>query len=415
MGKDADHGPKLAAVEGVLRKLREAGHEAWLSGGCVRDHLLGKEPADFDVATSATPGQVEAIFRRTIAVGKAFGVVRVGYREGWFEVATFRRDGRYLDGRHPETVSFSTAAEDAARRDFTINGMFWDPVSGEVRDYVGGRVDLARRVVRAIGDPDARLAEDALRILRAVRFASIEGFSLDPATRDAVVRHRDRLRSVAVERVREELLKIASGSAETRRRGILLLAECRLLDQLFPEAREVDAIHASEVASRCPTSSLPLFLAAMLGRALPADARPPAWRALARDAAARVRLTNDEAAVLADLLALRIRFRGALRAPLARRRLMATMPRYEVVRELLLAEGGSAGAIAALDDERERLGGERPRTLLDGHELLALGVPPRKAVGAWLRRLCILGLSGRLASRDEAEAWVRARLQSISG
>jgi poly(A) polymerase len=401
---------KLDAVKAVLLRLREAGHEAWLNGGCVRDHLLGKEPADFDVATSATPGQVEGIFPRSIAVGKAFGVVRVPSRGCWFEVATFRRDGRYLDGRHPETVSFSTAPEDAARRDFTINGMFWDPLTGEIRDYVGGRRDLEHRIVRAIGDADARLSEDALRILRAVRFGAMEGFHLDPATRDAVIRHRDLLRGVAVERVREELFKIASGAPEVRRRGVLLLAECRVLDLLLPEARGIDAGRAAAVAARCPGGGLPSFTASILGRALPEETRPPAWEALARSASARLRFTNDEAATLKDLLSLRVRARGGHHAPTARRRLLATVPRYPHLRELLLAEGGDDEAVAALERERAALGGVRPPPLLDGHELLALGVPPRRPVGAMLRRVWILGLSGRAASRADAEQNVRRRV-----
>ena len=410
MGK-ADGPPQnIENARLVLRKLREKGHEAWLNGGCVRDHLLGREPADFDVATSATPDQVEEIFPRSIAVGKAFGVIRVGCRGDWFEVATFRRDGRYLDGRRPESVTFSSAAEDAARRDFTINGMFWDPDSGEIRDYVGGRADLERRIVRAIGDADARLSEDALRILRAVRFAAQEGFSLDPATQAAVVRHRDRLSHVAAERIREELLKLSSGSPATRRRGVLLLSSCTLLELLFPEVSRARASEAAEIAGRCPTASLPLFLASILSQALPQEARPHAWSALARGVAARLRLSNGEAAELDALSSCRVRMRGAPRAGPARRRLLATIPFFGLVRELMTAEGGNDEALRLVDELRARFGADRPAPLLDGRELLALGVPPRKAVGRWLRRLTILALSGKLSTKDDAVAWVRKRL-----
>jgi poly(A) polymerase len=410
MTKDPTHAQKLESVKSVLRALRNAGHEAWLDGGCVRDHLLGEEPSDFDVATSATPDQVEAIFPRSIAVGKAFGVIRVGHRGDWFEVATFRRDGSYLDGRHPSSVSFSSAAEDAARRDFTINGMFWDPVSGEVKDYVGGRADLDRRLVRAIGDPDARLSEDSLRILRAVRFAAKEGFTLDPATRDAVVRHRDRLKSVAAERIREELEKIASGSPESRRRAIVLLDECRLLPIVLPGVARLDGARGAAVTAGVRTPSLPLFLAAILGGSLEAGARPPAWLALARTAGSALRLSGEEQDALCDLLSLRVRARGAPRAGLARRRLLATTPRYAALRELLLAEGGADGAVAALDPEHERLGGVRPKPPLDGNELLALGVPPRKALGRMLKRLQVLALSDRVRTREEASDYVRSRV-----
>jgi poly(A) polymerase len=410
MGNPSTYGAKLENVTAVLRKLRESGHEAWLNGGCVRDHLLGKEPADFDVATSATPDQVESLFPGSIPVGKAFGVIRVRRRADWFEVATFRKDGRYEDGRHPVTVSFSTAAEDAARRDFTINGMFWDPSTGEILDFVGGREDLRRRVVRAIGNPDARLSEDALRILRAVRFGAQEEFTLDPATQAAVVRHRSRLSQVAPERIREELLKLACGSPATREQGIRLLAGCRLIEVLFPEVRELEVEQAAAIARATPSRSLPLFLAAILGRALPPSARPPRWREIATAVGARLRLSNDESRALSDLLSQRVRVRGAARAPTARRRILAALPRYPLVREILAAEGGADDSLAILDDIRARLGTDLPRPLLDGDELLRLGVPPRRAVGQWVKRITVLGLAGRLATKDEASAYVRARL-----
>jgi tRNA nucleotidyltransferase/poly(A) polymerase len=410
MAKATSHAEKLENVQAVLRRLRDAGHEAWLNGGCVRDHLLGKEPADFDVATSAKPDQVEAIFPGSIPVGKAFGVIRVRRRSDWFEVATFRKDGVYVDGRHPASVSFSTAAEDAARRDFTINGMFWDPASGEILDFVGGREDLRRRVVRAIGDADARLSEDSLRILRAVRFGAQEGFTLDPGTQAAVIRHRDRLRQVAPERIREEFLKLASGSPGTREQGVRLLAACRLVEVLFPETTAEDVAAGAAVARATPSATLPLFLSAVLGRAAPASARPPRWRELAATVSARLRLSNDEAKALSDLLALRVRARGAPRAPAARRRLLAALPRFEHLRELLAAEGGAEDALRILDEVRARHGPELPPPLLDGDDLLRLGVPPRKAVGRWLRRITILGLSGKASTKDEAAAWVRARL-----
>ena len=171
------------AVE-VVRTLREAGFQALFAGGCVRDELLGQPPTDYDVATDATPDRVMALFRRTVPVGVSFGVVRVlGPKDaGEVEVATFRSDGQYLDGRRPESVTFGTAEADASRRDFTINGMFLDPIEGTVIDYVGGREDLDRRLIRAIGAPHARFEEDKLRLLRAVRISSRFGFEIEPET-----------------------------------------------------------------------------------------------------------------------------------------------------------------------------------------------------------------------------------------
>ena len=158
------------AAEKILRSLRSAGHEAYFAGGCVRDHLRGVEPHDYDVATDALPEQVEALFTgRCDLVGKSFGVAIVRERGHAVEVATFRRDGPYLDGRHPSSVTFTNAEEDARRRDFTVNALFWDPVDGRILDYVGGRSDLEARLLRAVGDPDRRFEEDRLRLLRAVR------------------------------------------------------------------------------------------------------------------------------------------------------------------------------------------------------------------------------------------------------
>src|SRR3954469_23233625 len=197
-------------AEAVLRRLREAGHVAYFAGGCVRDLLLGLEPKDWDVATDAPPQRVRELFSKTEAVGAAFGVILVRHGKSVVEVATFRSEGNYLDGRRPSEVRFTTAEEDARRRDFTINGLFLDPLAGgppaeQVIDYVGGREDLRRGVLRAIGDPERRFAEDYLRLLRAVRFAARLGFPIPPATAAAVRRHAPRLAQIAPERVGDEL------------------------------------------------------------------------------------------------------------------------------------------------------------------------------------------------------------------
>src|SRR5947209_8570545 len=189
----------------VVRRLREAGHVAYFAGGCVRDLLLGKEPKDYDVATDAPPQRVRALFSNTQAVGAAFGVILVRHRRSQVEVATFRSDGTYLDGRRPEAVRFTTAAEDAQRRDFTINGLFLDPVADQVIDFVGGREDLKAGVIRAIGEPSARFGEDHLRMLRALRFAARFGFQIEPRTQDAIRRHAPQLVRISPERIAEEL------------------------------------------------------------------------------------------------------------------------------------------------------------------------------------------------------------------
>jgi tRNA nucleotidyltransferase/poly(A) polymerase len=221
------------AVE-VVRTLRAAGHEALWAGGCVRDELLGLTPKDYDVATSARPEEVRRLFRRTVAVGLSFGVVEVlGPRPLKVQVATFRSDVSYSDGRHPDAVVFSTAREDALRRDFTINGMFFDPLEGRLIDYVGGQDDLRARVLRAIGGPAARFAEDRLRMLRAVRLAAHFELTIEPDTAAAITAMAPGIDAVSAERVADELRKMLVDVH--RARGMALFLDLGLAEPLLPE------------------------------------------------------------------------------------------------------------------------------------------------------------------------------------
>jgi putative nucleotidyltransferase with HDIG domain len=221
-------------ARGVIAKLRASGHQAYLVGGCVRDLLLGNQPKDFDVATDARPDRIMDLFPRSGRVGAHFGVVLVRDFFEQVEVATFRSDHEYLDGRHPEHVRFETdPRQDVLRRDFTINGLMMDPDSGCVLDFVDGRGDLAGRVVRAIGDPDARFREDYLRMLRAVRFAARLQFAIEPATLQAIQRNHALILKVSAERVRDELVRILTEGGA--RRGFELLDESGLLSDILPE------------------------------------------------------------------------------------------------------------------------------------------------------------------------------------
>lgn len=226
------------AVE-VVRRLRQAGHESLWAGGCVRDELLGLTPADYDVATSARPEEVVALFHRTVEVGASFGVVEViGPRriDGTYpkvQVATFRSDGAYSDGRRPDSVRFSTAEEDAQRRDFTINGMFFDPLDGRVIDYVGGQADLQAKILRAIGDPKARFTEDKLRLMRAVRMAARFEFPIESETRAAVREMAGQINVVSAERIAEELRKMLVH--RNRAWAIRQLDELGLMRHVLPE------------------------------------------------------------------------------------------------------------------------------------------------------------------------------------
>lgn len=361
------------AVE-VVTRLRDAGHQALWAGGCVRDRLLGRPPKDYDVATDALPDQVRELFgrRRTITVGAAFGVITVlgPKRLAPIEVATFRSDGEYQDGRRPTGVRFTSAEEDAARRDFTINGLFYDPIEERVIDYVGGRDDLAAGVVRAIGVADERFAEDRLRMLRAVRFAASLGFRLDGATADAIRRHADALDQVSPERIGVEVRRLLTESDPSR--GVRLLNEVGLLRQTLPELAADDGAAlaaATQRSEKLRCSTAPLALAAAL-----LDATDEAG---ARAVARRLRWTNKEA----DLAGWLVAHRGALAA--------APSAAWSTVQPLLAADGGpelvDLHAVDGADPDaiaycRARLAWPRerldPTPLVLGADLIAAGLRP---------------------------------------
>lgn len=253
------------AVE-VVTQLRKAGYEALWAGGCVRDFLLGKEPKDYDVATNAKPDQILAVFkhRRCLPMGAAFGVIAVlgpTKSAGQIEIATFREDLGYSDGRHPDAVKFSTAEADAQRRDFTINGLFFDPVAEEVVDYVHGKEDLAIGLIRAIGDPYARFEEDKLRMLRAVRFAATFGFEIEPATWNAMIEQAEEIRVVSAERITGELKRIITGPS--RRRGLELLLNSRLLQQIIGDPAILEFERLSLSLAALAVGPEPTFSAAV--------------------------------------------------------------------------------------------------------------------------------------------------------
>lgn len=282
----------------VVRRLRQSGYEAYWAGGCVRDELLGATPADYDVATSARPEEVVRTFARTVEVGAAFGVVEViGPRrlDGTFpkvQVATFRSDNEYVDGRRPVSVTYSTAKEDAERRDFTINGMFFDPIDNKVIDYVGGQADLKAGILRAIGNPRARFREDKLRLMRAIRMAARFEFPIEPSTANAIREMASQLNVVSAERIAEELRKMLIN--RNRAWAMRQLEEQRLLRQVLPEAPNDSAwrhvLRVLEVLEgpRCPAPeplSFPLGLASILH---------PVGKRLSGVACRRLKLSNAE-------------------------------------------------------------------------------------------------------------------------
>src|SRR5438093_7058395 len=232
-----------AVATELVRRLRAAGHEAYLAGGCVRDRLLGREPLDYDIATSAPPETVQALFPRTVPVGAQFGVVLVVADGMPVEVATFRSDAAYVDGRRPSAVHFGSAREDALRRDFTVNALFLDPLTGEVVDFVAGQVDLRAGIIRAIGDAGARIAEDRLRMLRAVRLAARLTFTIETTTLDAIRAAASTVTDMAAERIGDEVVKILTEGAA--RRGFELLAATSLLATVLPEVARMQGVEQS--------------------------------------------------------------------------------------------------------------------------------------------------------------------------
>ncbi|MBN1396065.1 MAG: CCA tRNA nucleotidyltransferase [Pirellulales bacterium] len=392
------------AVE-VVRRLRRAGFEAYWAGGCVRDQLLGRTPADYDVATDAEPEQVRELFgrRRTLAIGAAFGVITVrGPRgAGMIEVATFRRDSEYSDGRHPDSVSFSSAAEDASRRDFTINGLFYDPIEERVIDFVDGRRDIAVRVVRAIGSARERFAEDKLRMLRAVRFAAAFDFALDEEARAAIAEMAGEIRAVSPERIAVEMRRLLADV--NRASAVRLLLDTGLAAAILPEIvpgdeeqrQRFDGTLAwlDRLGEDCGFAAA---MAALLANRVDSDGAAEIGR--------RWRLSNDERQRICRL----IEHRDAL--------LTADSMRWSKLQPLLISEGigdllrltetASAKGMEAAAHCRKLL--EQPRELLDppplltGDDLLARGIPPGPRYKTILQRIRDAQLDGEIETFEEA-------------
>jgi poly(A) polymerase len=426
----------FASAASIVARLRDAGFETYLAGGCVRDRLLGRSAADYDVATAARPEQVSALFPKTVEIGAAFGVVRVVADDGEYEVATFRTEGPYLDGRHPSSVRFAGPREDALRRDFTINGLFLDPATDAVLDFVGGRADLAARVVRAIGDPAARFEEDRLRMLRAVRLAAELGFAIEPDTLAAVRRHAGDVRTVSAERVRDELVRMLTGPDPGR--ALALLRDTGLLEAVLPEVAagigvpqpeqfhpEGDVFEHTRLAVAALRAPSPALAMATLLH----DAGKPGTLEFAPD---RIRFSrhDERGAAIAEAVMERLRFprRDVDRvvALVGRHMVFKDLPQMrEAKRRRLLADemfpdllelhradvAASHGDLSLYEwarAETARVAATPPAAapLASGHDVLARGVPAGPRVGAILEQVEDARLEGRVRTREEALALI---------
>ena len=387
----------------VVRQLQEAGHEALFAGGCVRDELLGLVPKDYDIATAALPEEVRSLFPRSLSVGQAFGVVEVlGPKPLRVQVATFRRDGTYSDGRHPDQVVFSSAHEDALRRDFTINGMFYDPLRDKVIDFVGGRDDLQRRILRAIGDPHQRFAEDRLRLLRAVRLAARFECTIEPATWQAIRQRADTLgQGVSAERIQDELRKMVADPHRVQ--AFRLLQESGLAAVILPEW---DAA-TLPLLERLAQPSFALALAALLH---------PLGAAVARQIGLRLRLSNEDRERAEWLVKHVDVLQDAEELRPARLKTLMTHPGAEELLELTRARGfvRQAEWAQARRQAWQREGSLNPPPLVTGNDLLALGLKAGPLFKQLLSEIRDAQLDGDLHTREEALARVQERLRLSS-
>jgi poly(A) polymerase len=389
----------------VVGRLRDAGFEAYWAGGCVRDEVLGRRPKDYDVATNARPAEIRELFgqKRTLPLGAAFGVITVlGPRPaGQIEVATFRQDASYSDGRHPDHVTFSSAREDAQRRDFTINGMFLDPIAGQVIDFVGGQEDLRQGRIRAIGAPELRFTEDKLRMLRAVRFAAVFGFAIDAETSAAIREMAGQITVVSPERIAMEMHRVLTEPGRVQ--GVRLLIELGLAAAVLPEIMPRDdqsqarIERALDVLGRLKEPEFPLALAALL-----ADHGPAA----VGDVGLRWKLSNKETDEAAWLVEHQDSLEGAPAARWSRIQPLLAQAWAEAL--VALHEVSSPAGLEEAAWCRQRLAW--PRELLDppplatGDDLQAHGLRPGPAFRHILQALRDAQLDGEIQTKEEALA-----------
>jgi poly(A) polymerase len=454
---------RSAALD-VIRTLRNRGYQAYLVGGCVRDLLLGREPADYDVSTDATPDEVMRIFPRTLTVGAQFGVVLVPLKSlgieaceseadaashpHCIEVATFRSDGAYSDGRHPDSVRYTDdPREDVQRRDFTINGLMLDPAEGgengrgwasQVLDFVGGRADLQNKVIRTIGDPERRFTEDKLRMLRAVRFAARFEYAIDAATMQSIQRLAPRIAQVSRERVRDELTKMLTEGRAAR--AFELLDDSRLLPQVLPEVAKMKGVeqppqfhpegdvwvHTLLLLKNLPTgASRTLAWGALLHDV----GKPPTFRIapdrirfdghveigvkMAEQICQRLRMSNDDTEQIMALVANHMKFPEVRRMRESTFKRFIRQPRFDEHLELHRLDClGSHGKLDLYDFTKEKAESlppdeVRPEPLISGYDLIKAGYQPGPHFKEILAAIEDAQLEGTLSTRAEALEWVK--------
>ena len=426
-------------AEAVVRRLTEAGYQAVYAGGCVRDALLNRPYPDVDIATSATPDQVQAVFpKASDPQGKAFGVIRLKQGDHVFEIATFRVDGPYLDGRRPSSVTFTTAEEDAKRRDFTVNGMFFDPLANKMLDFVRGRADLDSKIIRAIGDPASRFKEDRLRLFRAIRFAVQLGFTIETDTWKALAGLAPESKNLAPERVRDELVKIFTSPDPAR--GLDLLHDSGLIAVWIPELLEMRGcaqspehhpegdvwVHTRLLLTHLRNPSPVLAFSALLhdiGKPRTSRTEPSGrirffghegvGARMAEEMLRRLRFSNDDIGAIVACIANHMAFKDAPQMRVSTlKRLLA---RSTFSEELELHRVDCTASHGELDIHRFLVAKQsefskeeiKPKPLVTGHDLQEIGIPPGPKMGEILHQLMDEQLEGKLRDRESALARVR--------
>jgi poly(A) polymerase len=433
-----------AAVE-IVRRIQDSGFTGFWVGGCVRDLLLNRPPGDYDIATSALPDQIEKLFKRTIPVGRKFGIIVVIEGGHQFQVATFRAEADYRDGRHPEQVTFGDAFADAHRRDFTINGLFYDPVTKHLHDWVAGEKDLRSKLIRTIGAPEERFAEDHLRLLRAVRFAAQLGFEIEPQTLGAIQKQALSIRHISAERIRDELIKLFSPPHAAR--GLSLLRESGLLKHILPELEATITCEQSPdfhpegtvfehillMLQRMHDNSDPSLPWAVLFHdiAKPSTAsRDPNTGSIhfygherigefmAREILERLRFPRKQIDEVAKAVRYHMQFKDAFEMRKATLRRLLLRPTFPLELELHRLDClGSHGHLdvhhylVASARELEQQPELRP-SLLTGDDLIALGMKPGPAMGELLAAIREKQLQDELKTKAEAKKWAKQRIAS---
>ena len=427
----------LRVAGGIVKTLRDKGYEAYCVGGCAREMVMGKTPGEYDITTSATPEQVARLFPRTVPIGASFGVMLVIMEDLQFEVATFRKDESYTDGRHPDNVTYSKdVKEDVLRRDFTINGMLYDPEQHEIIDYTDGLDDIEEGVLRAIGEPYLRFSEDKLRMMRAVRFSSRYGFKIEEKTYEAILELAPQIIQVSEERIRDELVKIIS--QQNPGAGLSLLSESGLLRHILPEVEEMHGveqppqfhpegdvfIHTCLVLDRLyenTNGNVPPELA--LGALLHDVGKPPTFSVsdrirfnahdrvgadMSKSISRKLKLSNKQAETIYELIREHLKFKDVFKMRKSTLKRFMGMDEFDLHMELHLADcEASHGSRAAYDfilEKLEELSEEeiRPKPLIGGKELIDMGYKPGPLFSEILSIVEEAQLEGDITTSEEA-------------